>query len=203
MTAEPTPSLLARARRIAARFARGESGVAAVEFAGVIVFLLPAYLGTVEFAQGYILSRKVAVATRNLADMVSQEQAVIDNTRMVELFRAAKGAVSPYDGTKARMTVTSLQMVGTTPTVMWSDRFSGDNVRSPGYAAGAPPFAVPPGLLVAPGDSTIMAEVTYDYEPILHWVVKKTITLKGSASDTGAVYMRPRNIALIQRNQAS
>ena len=199
MRAHLAPSPLDRVRRLTARFAPNQSGVAAIEFAAVLPFLLVAYIGTVEFAQGVILSRKISVAVRNLADMTSQEQAAISNARIEAIARAARSAVSPYDPSRATMTVTSLQMQPNgSVVVVWSDRFTGSGARTLGHPTGAPPHTVPAGLLT-PGQSTIMAEVDYDYEPVMNFLFKTNLKLTGSGSDSGAVYMRPRSLASITR----
>ena len=201
MRHQPLRRLLGRATSLGSSFARGETGVAAIEFAMVFPFLLLVYVGTVEVAQGIVLARKVAVVERNLADMTSQERAAIDNARMNQIFAAAKAGLSPYDGSKAKLSITSLQRVNGVPTIIWSDTLSGADVRSQGYAPGAPPFDVPAGMLQVDGDSTLIAEVVYDYEPILNAVLKTSLALTGSKS--GKSYMRPRSLIAIARNRAA
>jgi len=200
MRDHPARPLQDRSIGLGSRFARGETGVAAIEFAMVVPFLLMGYIAVVEFAQGAVLARKISIAQRNLADMTSQEQAAITNARMDALFKAAKGGISPYDGSKVTMTVTSVQMVKGSPTILWSDTLSGADVRTQGYAPGPPPFTVPAGMLVE-GASTIMTEVVYDYEPLMNVIHKTNIKLAGS--QTGKLYMGPRGASAITRNRAS
>ena len=64
MTSAPkSPDLVLRLRDLA----RGEGGMAAVEFALILPFMLIAYLGGVEVGDGVAINRKVAITTRAVA----------------------------------------------------------------------------------------------------------------------------------------
>ena len=62
-------------RRLARKLARGQRGVAAVEFAFVLPVMLTAYFGIVEIGQGVMTDRKVTQLTRALGDLASQSTA--------------------------------------------------------------------------------------------------------------------------------
>jgi len=77
------------------RFARDKRGVAAVEFAIILPFMLILYLGSVEAGNGLSVQFKAALASRAVADLASQYTS-IDNTTMSGILGAAAKVVQPY-----------------------------------------------------------------------------------------------------------
>ena len=63
----------ARAYRLLRRFRRARAGVAAVEFAFILPMMLVLYFGIVVLGQGLEVGRKVALASRTLADLTAQQ----------------------------------------------------------------------------------------------------------------------------------
>src|SRR5258708_11685991 len=79
-------------------FARGQGGMAAVEFAALLPFMLIVYLGGIEIGDGVAIDRKVAITTRVVADLASR-YTTIKNTDMSSILGASSTIIAPYSAT--------------------------------------------------------------------------------------------------------
>lgn len=167
-----------RLQRIA-RFGHDESGVSAVEFAMLLPLMLTLYLGSVEVSQGIAADRKVTMTARAVADLVSQS-ATVNNAAMTNILAAASAVMAPYDVNQAVVTVSVVAIdANGKATVSWSDSLNG-TPRTKGSAV-----TLPPALLV-PNTSLVWGEASYNYTPVIGYVISGTLTLKDQ------IYMRPR-----------
>jgi Flp pilus assembly protein TadG len=176
----PTP--LARLRD----FARAQSGIAAVEFAAVLPFMLTAYLGGIELGDGVAINRKVAVTTRSVADLASR-YTTIKNSDMAAILGASSAVIAPYDPGQLAVTVSEVSVDSKgNATVTWSDTLNGSAraVNSP---------ITLPGGLATPNSSYVLGEVKYNYTPTLGYVLTGTLTF------TNQIFISPRESASITR----
>jgi Flp pilus assembly protein TadG len=171
--------MIARRMQRIARFGRDESGVSAVEFAMLLPLMLTLYLGSVEVSQGIAADRKVTLTARAVADLVSQS-ATVNNAAMTNILAAASAVMAPYDVNKAVVTVSVVAIDGNgKATVSWSDSLNG-TPRAKGSAV-----TLPSALLV-PNTSLVWGEASYNYTPVIGYVISGTLTLKDQ------IFMRPR-----------
>lgn len=170
-------AFIAEIRRRLAPLAQDRRGVSAIEFAMILPLLLTLYFGTVEVSQGLSIDRKVTLATRIAADLVTQASSV-DNAALDGIFEASRAMMLPYPSDKLSVTVTAVNINAQgQATVAWS-RTSSGTVRSGNVT-------LPPGLVVN-NTQLIWSEVTYNYTPTIGYVLTGTIALKDQ------IYMRPR-----------
>lgn len=161
------------------RFARDERGVSAVEFAMLLPLMMTLYLGSVEVSQGISADRKVTMTARAVADLVSQVSS-INNSAMTNVLNAASSVMSPYDVTKAKVTVSLVTIdANSKATITWSDTLNGTK-RATGSVVTLPT------ALVIPNTSLVWGEVTYSYTPTIGYVISGTLNLKDQ------IFMRPR-----------
>ncbi len=114
----------------ALRLRRDDRGVAAVEFALLLPLMITLYIGSTEITQGVLASRKMAILSRSLSDLVAQQPSGITSpcttaglcdTTMTSIFSAASAIMSPFstaalgDGTSTlTMTVSGVEFVSYT-----------------------------------------------------------------------------------------
>jgi Flp pilus assembly protein TadG len=99
-----------------ARFAQArqdQRGIAAVEFALILPFMLTLYLGIVELSKGYMASQRMTLVARTLADLTAQQQQLqsggnVTDTIMSNIFAASNAIMAPYSTTKLTMTVSQV-----------------------------------------------------------------------------------------------
>ena len=179
MTSTPKSSdLMLRLRDLA----HGEGGMAAVEFAVILPFMLVAYLGGVEIGEGVAINRKVAITTRAVADLASR-YITIHNTDSATILGAASTIISPYPSAPLAVTISGVKVDNKgNPTIDWSDTLGGT-----AHTVGSP--VTLPGTLNTPNAYYVLGEVTYTYTPTFGYVMTGHFPLSGQ------IFMSPRQSA--------
>ena len=150
-------------------FARAQEGVAYLEFAIALPFLLVLFMGAVEVTRYIIVAQKVEKAAVTISDVVSQSEHITTGELNV-LISAVSEVMQPYafdtDGYAIITSVT--KNVGSAyPTVNWQYKGGGSWVKpslvgSPGLVA-----TLPNGLTLNDKDTVIISEVYYNFKPML------------------------------------
>jgi Flp pilus assembly protein TadG len=181
---KPMMRIWLRMRRLVIELRGAKNGVAAVEFAMIVPMMLVLFFGTNEFASGVAVDRKVTLMARTLSDLTSQNTSVTD-TQLTNFFNAANSMMTPYSATPVKATITELYIDPTTlqAKVQWS---KGAAARGSGTTV-----SVPTALQVG-GTYLIYSEVTYNYVPIVGYVMAKAgINLSDST------FTRPRQSSCV------
>jgi len=161
------------------RFSTDRRGNAAVEFALIAPVLMAFYFAVVEISMLLTADRKVTSVTAAIGDLIAQTDDV-DAAEVNAIFDVASAIMRPLDSSAIELRVTSIAMDMTGSVgITWS------------RARGTPPLAcgatvpLPTGVLT-PGQSIVIAEVSYTYAPpIGHF-------LTGDVELTDVFYLRPR-----------
>jgi Flp pilus assembly protein TadG len=172
-------AMFASLRRRLSGCAHDERGVSAVEFALLLPLMVTLYLGGVEVSQGLTIDRKVTLVARTVADLAAQAQK-ITNGDMTNILDASTAVMLPYSTAQAKVTVSQVTIDSDgNATIAWSDSKNG-TPRAPGSSVTLP------AALNSPNSSLIWSEVSYDYKPVIGYVITGTMAL------TDQIYMRPR-----------
>lgn len=167
--------------RPASSFLRERSGASAVEFALVLPLMLLILLGGFALSQAVMISRKVTITTRALADLTTQYRSVMSSD-IATFLNASQQIIAPFDNGPMSMRlseVTTDSSTGTTATVTWSK-----SVNMSAYPK-AKPYALPQAMQI-PSTSYILSEVTYAYSPSPVWNAMGPYTLSDQ------IFMLPR-----------
>jgi Flp pilus assembly protein TadG len=165
-----------------------EKGVSAIEFALIAPVIILIYFGAIELSLLARADRRVTTTASSLGDLTARLVNVTD-ADMQELYNASVVLMSPYPASSARMRISSVVDNGDGQTrVAWSDAF---NMTA--YSENAL-ITIPEGLIASPG-SVIVAEVEFDYESTVGFVLDASQTIE----DT--FYLRPRRVNTISRVQ--
>ena len=164
------------------QFRANEDAVAAIEFAIVLPFMLLLCMGGIELGNALSINVKVTATVHTIADILSQNKCVTTSD-VTGILGASSKILSPYDISKAVVTVSEVQPTGdnVTAKVIWSQslngtgRTTGSTVNLPTSLAGVPTTS---GL--------ILGETTYAYTPNLGYTISGTVTLRDS------YYLYPR-----------
>jgi Flp pilus assembly protein TadG len=184
MTSAPTcPDMLSRLRG----FARGQDGMAAVEFAVILPFMLVVYIGGVEIGDGVAVDRKVAITTRAVADLASRYTKITD-IDMNNILGASATIIAPYASSPLAVTVSGVTVDNKgNATIDWSNTLNGT-----AHAKGA--AVTLPGTLATSGTYYVWGEVQYAYTPTLGYVMTGTWNLSNQ------IFMSPRESGTITRS---
>src|SRR5579859_5744601 len=146
-------------------------GVAAVEFAIVLPFMLLLYLGGVELADGFSIDVKVTDTAHIVADITSQNSS-INNAMMLGILGASAKIVAPYSSSNVIVTVSEVSTDSSgRATVTWSDSYQG-TPRTVGQL-----MTLPSSLAGQANISLILGEVSYAYTPNLGYTITGTVNL--------------------------
>jgi Flp pilus assembly protein TadG len=160
-----------------ARLAKDERGVSAVEFALLAPLMVTLYFGTVEVSQGIAAYRKVTLVARTVTDLTSRVSSVTKSD-LDDILNASTTVLAPYPDSKAKVIVASLKIdANSNVTKEWSQSKPAD------FAFTMP--TIPPALIV-PNTYLIWSQVSYEYKPVVGYVVTGTLNLKDQ------MFMRPR-----------
>jgi Flp pilus assembly protein TadG len=160
---------------------RDERGVSAIEFAMLLPLMVTLYLGAVEISEGVAAHRKVTLTARAVADLASQTTK-LKNADMTNVLNAATAVATGVRdiSTKLKVTVSEVEIdANGVAKIKWSDARNG-TARSVGSTVTLP------AALNVPSTFLIWSEVSYNYVPIIGYVVTGAMNL------TDEIYMRPR-----------
>ncbi|MCP4329721.1 MAG: pilus assembly protein [Alphaproteobacteria bacterium] len=150
------------------RFANDGRGVALVETGFVMILLMTMILGVVEIARFVLLNQKLDRAVVTLADLVSVGE-TISVDQVNDLMNAVQFVMQPFelggDG------VVLLSSVGATgggaPMVNWQQSGAGQLTASSHIGAPDDEATLPSGLIIRDGESVIIAEIYYQFRPLM------------------------------------
>ena len=167
-----------RWRQLLRRFRRDRRGVAAVEFALILPFLLLLYLGTIEVSSLYTADRRVTTIAGTVGDLVARTNGALSTAVLTDYFAAAKRIMQPYSLTGLEQVVSVVSVADNgTATVTWS---RGSTPESTPRAVGTTyPLALGSQMSALARDGfLVVTEVEYPYKPVYGVIIETTITLK-------------------------
>jgi Flp pilus assembly protein TadG len=175
------------------RFRSDNRGVAAIEFALIAPIMIGLYIMLNETASGMRAARKVTMTARIASDLVTQLTNVANADRD-DIFNAVTPVMSPFAASLTSIRITSIRFDASGKGyVDWSEaqgtaltahtRCKTTDPTSPPHALGL--IDVPAGLKVA-NSSVVLAEVSFDYTPVLGYNITGTIELNDQ------LFTRPR-----------
>jgi len=219
--------LVVRARIQTRRFLRfflDRKGVAAIEFALILPFMMVLYLGTAELTYGLMANRKMTLVARALSDLVAQTTTTtgITDAELTDVFSAAASIISPYDAVPLRMSVSSIEFVPNTATppvydkarTKWTAVYTvGTTLKGTARPCGAsaltqvpntttPSSTTMPAGLYGAG-TVIVADVAYAYRPPFSGSFLAWSTSQSTLNFAHTTYMRPRTQTEILYNSTT
>ncbi len=170
-------------------------GVAAVEFAIVLPFMLALYIGGVELGDGMMIQLKVTDTAHIVADLTSQQTASVTSATMTGILGASSATIAPYLKSNLVVTVSevSTDQNSGAATVTWSQSLNGTK-RPVGQAMTLPSSLAGQvaGLPAGHKDiALILGEVSYAYTPNLGYTITGTVQIADS------YWLFPRNSSTI------
>lgn len=165
-------------------------GAALVEFAFTVPILVLLFVGTYQLSDAVAAYRKVTTATRAVADLATQ-YSDLQPSDLDTILNAGQQVLAPYHPALTTMTVSQVDVdAAGRSTVAWSRGKNGSRL-TPGSD-----FAVPERIKQA-GASYIVAEIRYDYTPIMAG------SLIGRIPMRDRMIMNPRKVDSIPCPQCS
>ncbi|MAB00257.1 MAG: hypothetical protein CMN87_13500 [Stappia sp.] len=173
--------------RLLRRLGRDSRGVAAVEFALVLPFMLLLFLGMVELDSALTVDRKVSQVASSIADLVAQTDK-LNEADIRDLLKMSDAVLDPYPASNLKLVVASIWIKEVNkPRVKWSRALN----TAQWSANGAPPVDIPEGLTKQKDTYLIVAQATYTHRPTFAALLKDVFATD-TIELTDTYYMRPR-----------
>ena len=197
-------SRLTRRGALFGRFSRDNDGVAAVEFALLLPLLMALMLGSIELTHSMWGMGKLADATNATANLIAMTPTLNDNT-FLDLMAAAPLVLAPYPENDLSVVMTSAVGCFDDPDdpdteisfyVVWSQGWQGDQLQNTGYAVDSEFPNAPAGLRVRDGETLIVSETSYTYNPRIARKVGTTVAMNDTA------FHKPRDTERVSYIQA-
>ena len=147
---------------------RADGGIAYVEFAIALPFLLALFLGAVDVTRYILITQKVEKVSVTVSDLVAQYQSM-STSQLNNLIIAAGQVMQPYPfGASGYVIVTSVTKTGTNqPVVNWQYTGGGSWTKPSRIGTPGAQATLPAGFTMNDKDNIIIAEVFYNYAPLI------------------------------------
>lgn len=172
------------------RFRKEKGGVAAIEFAMIVPLMLAMFVGAVEFSQVITIDRRVSQVASSTADLIARTKSMTTSD-MNGVMEVVKELLKPYEDTPLKMTVLNVAANindETDTRVCWAYDHNGGT----GTYNHNDVYSLPAGV-VEKGDSVIVADVKYDYQPLIFDTYLPT-----GKELTEKYYLKPRLSAFVK-----
>jgi Flp pilus assembly protein TadG len=168
------------------QFRRDTRGVAAIEMAFIMPFLLFLYFGLIDLTAMISLNRKITYSASVVADLVTQNATTVTATKITDYFNAAKMVLDPVDISDVRIEVYQFRKVSNAITNQWSKKSTG------GTACGTPSTT---GMsdLMTDGNDVIVTVVCTTYSPYMATFLGKAVLGATSFNMSEQIALRPRS----------
>ena len=164
---------------------RDTRGIAAIEMAFIMPFLLFLYFGLVDLTAMISLNRKVTYAASVVADLVTQNDTTVNGSAIDDYFNAAALVMKPTPIANVRVEVYQYRSVSGTITNQWSRK------STAGADCDAPDTSGMASLLTD-GNDLIVAVVCTDYTPYVATFLGEQVLGATTFTMNEQIALRPR-----------
>ena len=170
-------------RRLRA-FAACRTGVAAVEFAVILPFLLLIVFGGYQMVEATSAYRKATLTARTVADLTTQ-YTTMGTADVATVLNASAQVMAPFDTSSLVIVLTEFATnAAGVSTVTWSKSLNGTPL-----VAGK--TVILPASVAQVGTSIVLSQVTYSFTPAVAY------KLTGPIAMSSQLFMNPRSIQSI------
>jgi hypothetical protein len=151
------------------RLASECGGAAVVEFALMLPFLITLFAGGFELTRFILLNHKLEKAAYTVSDVVTQQTSVT-NAQLEQVMIAATEILKPYElGNNGVIVLSSVyrENLNNPPKVSWQFRGGGKGTFSSKIGTVGQVATLPDNLQLNSKDNIIVAEVFYNFTPML------------------------------------
>ncbi|MFO1106870.1 MAG: TadE/TadG family type IV pilus assembly protein [Amaricoccus sp.] len=176
-------------RRLLRRLWRDRSGVSAVEFALILPFLTALVVGTIEFGRLILVTQKLQNGSFILADLTARgdNNKPLAESDIKSIFLALDSTMKPFSlkSNGAAMLSSVSAVAGGKTVINWQRTGAGVLSVTSGLGKVGAVAALPKELTLASGETLVVAEVFYSFQPVFGFFVSPAVLHK-------VAYYRPR-----------
>ena len=172
------------------RLRKDQSGIAALEIAFIMPFLLFLYFGLVDLTAMISLNRKVTYAASVVADLVTQNDATVTSASIDDYFNAAALAMKPTPMTNIRVEVYQYRSTSGVIASQWNRKSAnGSNCSAPSTSGMS--------NLMTDGNDLVVAVVCTQYSPYIATFLGQNILGATTFTMSEQIALRPRQSSVL------
>lgn len=147
---------------------RRDDGNVVVEFALALPVLMLMLLASAELGRFVLLNQKIDRVAITMSDLVARAE-TITQADLDDIFAAAAHVAEPFDlDGRGRVVISSvINADGEGATIAWQRAGGGAFIRSSEVGAEGEAADLPENFIVREGETAIISEVFFDFEPFL------------------------------------
>lgn len=173
------------------QFTKADQGMAAIETALLLPFMLLLFFGMLDLTGHISMSRKVSAVAAATADMVGQSRSSITSVQVTDYMKVSDLIINPKPESDVRVVVSVYRKNGANVDLIWSL----NNNKGPA-CSGVPNNATMTNLMVA-GNDVVVAQTCTTYKPYLAEFMGKSILGNTQFSVEQIVTVRPRSSLML------
>ncbi len=149
-----------------------DRGNVVVEFALALPVLLMMLLASAELGRFVLLNQKIDRVAITMSDLVSRAE-TISEAELGDIFNAAAHVAEPFDlGGSGRVIISSvINADGEGATIAWQRSGGGSFIKASDVGTEGGAADLPEDFAVREGETAIVSEVFFDFEPFLSDVI--------------------------------
>jgi Flp pilus assembly protein TadG len=192
MQSKPTTKIADRAHELARRLRGDKRGVAAVEFAMIVPVMFFLFVGSIEFSQALTVDRRVTQSASSSADLIAR--APVEGLSEAEVdgqLKIVEQLMEPYELSRLTVKIYSVKAQMQNGNLTYRVDWSRDNRGATPMARNSAYTAMPANLIAA-GESVIIAEAIYNYQPLIfNYFIQAAFEMQEK------FYLKPRNSSCV------
>ena len=173
------------------RFLRADKGIAAIEMAFIMPFMLLIYFGMMDVTGLVTFNRKVTAAASTVGDLVAAQRTNILLSQISDFYNGAYMITQPTVAADVRLELYGYRMVGGSPTQMWKTN------NGNGTACNGTIDTSNMATLMASGNDLVVSRACIIYTPYLAAIMGNSIIGAASFNIGQTIMLRPRSTLLL------
>lgn len=168
-------------------FLRNDKGVAAIEMAFIMPFMLLLYFGLVDITVLISMNRKITSAASTTADLVTQQRNAVLKSYITDTFNATAMIVAPTAASEVRVELFGFRKVGSTINKIWQTN------NGLGPSCGAVPTTTTMASLMTAGNDVVVARTCMNFTPAVATFMGTNIVGATTFLLNQSISIRPRS----------
>ncbi len=149
------------------RFRGSERGSISAEFAISMTVIIALLTGGMEFGRYVLVRQKLDRAATTASDLVARAETV-STGQLGNIFSSTKEVMTPYDFTANGLVIVSMvTQTNGDDTIVWQRAGGGTLVKNSVVGVEGNVATLPAGFTLRDGESVVVAEVHYRYNPMI------------------------------------
>ena len=149
------------------KFRKNTKATAAVELALSFPILMLLSFGGFEVTRYILINQKISKTVSSMSDLVARAPS-ISAAEITQMFNAVPHLMEPYnEPADMRLIISSVVNYGAGPVVTWQQSGGGTKVAASQIGVSGGAATLPDGFTLTTNENTIIAEMYYDFSPVV------------------------------------